>query len=354
MFNLVGEHFIKMIKSFNPNAKAVSGNHEIVCRCYFCGDSQNKRSAHLYISVPQHQDDLSFYQCKKCSSKGIVDSEFLRKLGCTDNNSLIEISRHNEEVLRLPKYKTIKQINIYPLKFGYIRESKLNEAKLNYINNRIGANFTYNDISKLKIILNLYDIINSNNLELTRYKTVCDNLDTWFIGFVSYDNSYCGLRKVTNKELHKSVNKRYIYYSLVNKSNDSKNFYVIPTSFDILSVEPIKIHIAEGPFDVLSIYYNLNNCNSFNNIYIACGGKSYMQALEFILLETGIINYEIHYYPDKDVDDTTFFYNVQRKIQLLPSNIFIHRNIKENEKDFGVPMNRIKDSIRVINEQYVF
>jgi hypothetical protein len=120
-----------------------------------------------------------------------------------------------------------------------------------------------------------------------------------------------------------------------------------------ISTEPVKIHLAEGQFDILSIFYNLNNCNREQNIYIACGGKSYAQALEFILLETGIINYEIHYYPDIDVSDKDFF-DIQRKIQLLPANIFIHRNTYPGEKDFGVPMNRIIDSVRVINETQIY
>jgi hypothetical protein len=161
------------------------------------------------------------------------------------------------------------------------------------------------------------------------------------------------LRKLTNRELHRSINKRYINYTLINKKDDAKNFYVIPTMIDTLNPQPVKIHLAEGQFDILSIFYNLNQCNRNQNIYIACGGKSYIQALEFILLETGIINYEVHYYPDKDVTDTNFFYDVQRKIQLIPSDIYIHRNVFNGEKDFGVPMDRIKEYVKVIRESYV-
>ena len=123
---------------------------------------------------------------------------------------------------------------------------------------------------------------------------------------------------------------------------------------DILSLEPVKIHLAEGQFDILSIFYNLNNCNRNQNIYIACGGKSYAQALEFILLETGIINYEIHYYPDKDVTDSDFFKSTQQKVNLLPANIYIHRNMCPGEKDYGVPMNKITDTVKVIYESQVF
>lgn len=354
MYTLVGQNFINAIKSIVPTAKVASGGKEVVIRCPFCGDSKNLRHAHFYMSVPQSQEDISLYQCKRCPNKGIISDELLRRIGCNDSNIMIEITRHNAEVMSLPKYKSLKKINIYPLRWNLIRKDPNNQIKLDYINRRIGSNFTIFDLAKVKIILNLYDVININHLELTRHQMVCNDLDKYFMGFISFDNSYCGLRKVTDKELHNAVNKRYINYSLVNKTDDRKNFYVIPTRIDILDPVPVKIHIAEGQFDTLSIYYNLNQCNDYQNIYMACGGKSYSQALEFILTESGIINYEIHFYPDRDVSDNEFYYDVLRKVQLLPGDIYIHRNAFNGEKDFGVPKERIIDSVRVIKDAQVF
>ena len=354
MFNLIGQNFINAIKSIIPTAKVASGGRELVIRCIFCGDSDNKRHAHFYISVPQTQDELSLYHCKKCNSHGIVDDTLLRKLGCVDSNILVEINKHTSKVLSLPKYKTLKKINIYPLRWDLIRKDPDNEYKLKYINSRIGSNFNYMDLVNLKIFLNLYDIININKLELTRHQLVCNDLDRYFIGFISYDNSYANMRKTTDKELHRVVNKRYINYNLVNKTDDTKNFYIIPTEIDVLNPQSVRIHIAEGPFDILSIYYNLNNCNRFQNIYMACGGKSYIQALEFVLEETGIVNYEVHYYPDGDVGDNEFYYNTLRRLSSLSTIIYIHRNLFIGEKDFGVPFNRIKESIKCVNNNIIY
>ena len=75
------------------------------------------------------------------------------------------------------------------------------------------------------------------------------------------------------------------------------NYYVIPTKVDTLSTNIIKIHIAEGPFDILSIFTNLCNCN-------------------------------------------------------MESNIYIHRNTMKGQKDYGVPLNQICDSVRVIKYYY--
>ena len=349
MDNLYGINFINMIKSSIPNARDVAGQTEILTRCPFCGDSTNQRNAHFYISVPSNEDEVSFYDCKKCPAHGILNDEVLRKLGCQDNNTSIQVQTHNSRVLKLPKYKTLKKIDIYPLKNNYIREDEYNKFKLDYINNRIGANFTYQDIISLKIFLNLYDVLNSNRLILTRDKRIGDSLDKFFIGFISYDNSFCGLRKITDQELYKTINKRYINYDLVNKKDDKKAYYIVPTQVDVLNPSPIRIHIAEGQFDILSIFYNLNKSNIYQNIYIACGGKSYRQALEFILTELGIINFEVHFYPDKDVTDYEFNKTLYA-VNSLPCNIFIHRNIQQDEKDYGVPIDRIKDSIKIIRE----
>lgn len=337
--------YINRIKSFYPGLKIASGGKEILVRCPFCGDSDNKRHAHLYISVPQNDQEISLYQCKRCLAHGMVDDSFLRKIGCNDTNLLIDITKRNSEILSMPKYKSLKTIDVYPLRWNLMRNSTNNITKLNYIKSRLGRELTLRDIIENKIFFNLYDIINANRLELTRNEYICDKLDKYFIGFISYDNSYCGLRKITDKNLDASINKRYINYSLVNKIDDRKNFYVIPSTIDVMDQTPVNIHIAEGQFDILSIFY-LNNANRKQNVYIACGGKSYSQALQFILMETMVINYNIHFYPDKDVTDNELRYIVLDKIANLPTNIFIHRNIFEGEKDYGVPPSRIKEVVK--------
>ena len=67
------------------------------------------------------------------------------------------------------------------------------------------------------------------------------------------------------------------------------------------------------------------------------------------ILNEGIINFEVHFYPDKDVTDYEFNKTLYA-VNSLPCNIFIHRNIQQDEKDYGVPIDRIKDSIKMIRE----
>ena len=39
---------------------------------------------------------------------------------------------------------------------------------------------------------------------------------------------------------------------------------------------------------------------------------------------------------------------------MLPSDIFIHRNVFNGEKDFGVPKNRINEFVRVVHESQIY
>ena len=347
MYECVGQNFINMIKSVYPAAKIAAGGSELVVRCMLCGDSKNLRHAHMYLKVPMSNSEISLYHCKKCNSQGIVDDEFLRKLGCYDPNVLVAVAKHNAEVFKLPQYKQMKAVDIYPLRYPQIEDNKFNRLKLKYINERIGSNFNYNDLIRLKIFVNLLDVIGLNRLELTRVEDICRQLTTHFIGFISYDNSFAIMRRVFNNNLIKNINLRYVNYNIIPKQDDSKRFYIIPTTIDILNPTPVNIHIAEGVFDILSIYYNLNNCNNSQNIYIVSGGKSYYQALEFILKETGLINYIIHLYPDNDVNNYELNRLIKFRINKLPTTIIVHRNVYKGEKDYGVPKSHIKDSVIV-------
>jgi hypothetical protein len=159
------------------------------------------------------------------------------------------------------------------------------------------------------------------------------------------------MRCITNHKdnrINFKVRKRYINYKLVNKDDQSRDFYVIPTKIDI--THHIKIHISEGAFDILSIYVNLNRFNNIDNIYIASGGKSYRHALEFILCELGIVDYEVHVYVDKDVSDREFYRIFAKSCIALPVDIYIHKNMKDGEKDYGVSIDRIIDSITPLKD----
>jgi len=344
MYTLYGQNFINMIKSFYPTAKIEGGNGEVVVRCLFCGDSENHKHAHLYIKVPRDESEISMYHCKKCNRSGIVDDIFLRRYGCEDSRVLVEIATHLNKLKKLPQYTYLRENDKAYITNRSTILHKNDQIKLEYINNRIGSNFTRADLSSLKIFLNLEDVIRQNNLELTRDFRVVNALSDNFIGFISYDNKSAVLRQVLSTGLHKSVDKRYINYNLIPTGNSARSLYVVPTNLHVDRPEPVSIHIAEGVFDVLSIFYNINSGNREQNVYMASLGKSYSQALEFILLETGIINYIVHFYPDNDISDRQFN-NMIRPLKGLDTQIYAHRNMYPGEKDFGVKIELIREEV---------
>ena len=89
---------------------------------------------------------------------------------------------------------------------------------------------------------------------------------------------------------------------------------------------------------------------------MAAAGKSYYQALQYILEYSGLINYEIHLYPDNDVNDSEFEWLTIRHLRYLPTEIFIHRNMFPNMKDYGVPYEYIHDFVflRIISANLEF
>jgi len=340
------EEFISTLKAFIPDIKTASGRTEMVTRCRFCGDSKNPKHAHLYIKVPQSDDDISLYECKKCKASGIVNDKFLRTYGCNDPNVLIEMAQHINRYMKSPKFVSLRLERHFDIYNNYISDIKLAEDKLNYINTRLECNINITQAHALKIFFNLNDILKTNNFKPTRDYGVIRDLSNHFLGFISHDNTMCILRKYDNIIVQDKVNKRYINYRFSSTLEDTKTYYVIPTTIISSDINPVKIHITEGVFDILSIYINLNNMNNINNIYMAAAGKSYYQALQYILEYSGLINYEIHLYPDNDVDDSEFEWLTVRHLRYLPTEIFIHRNMFSNMKDYGVPYKYIKDFIR--------
>ena len=227
-------------------------------------------------------------------------------------------------------------------------KTQLDLEKLDYINNRLGINLTIEQALKDKIVFNLlyflyYNGINKINVSDKELNAISN----YFIGFLSMDNSSIIFRNCSNKKMElESLKKRYKKYQIVGDEEDISliKYYCIPTIIDPLSLNPINIHVAEGPFDILSICYNLNKNNRDNHIYIAAGGKGYFGAVKSIIdilkLSPNMI---IHIYPDNDVDDNKLKLYLKRFIEInIP--VYLHRNVFSGENDFGVRLDRIIDN----------
>ena len=327
-------------------ASSASGGRVINCRCFNCPDSSDPRSKHFYISIPQSNDEPSLYYCHKCHCSCVVTHQKLIEWGIYNEQIAIELHYHNENCSFKTSNSKYYNKNIYKLFNSYISQDDISLYKLNYINNRIGTNLNFEDIKKLKIVLNLYDILKSNNINnLSRDKNIVDQLDSNFLGFISIDNAFLNMRRLCDEgKLIKSIDKRYINYKIFDKYDTSERFYTIPTEIDLNKPQRVKIHIAEGPFDILSIYQNLRNKEE--GIYTSIAGSNYAGIALYFLNMFKLPYTEFHFYPDNDKFGSNDRMNIVANI-IAPtcSPIYIHRNLYPNEKDFGVSKEKIQESI---------
>lgn len=317
-----------------------------VCPMSIHGDCTDK-SGHLYIGPFRNTDEPVFYNCFKCGFSGIVTEKFLSLFDIQDNEFNKALSEYNKNSDKTIQNKTgkIKQFNIIN---DYITNCRLSEQKLAYINNRLGLQLTYKDLIDKKIVLNLFDLLKRNNIEkLTRDERIVSSLNHDFIGFIASDNNHVNMRNLAERKVHPSIDKKYINYNIFSGDIGNK-YYILPTNIDLSSPEKIMVHIAEGPFDVLGIYYNVMNQYDYRSIYAGGTGKGYIGLIEYLICDLGLFNIELHIYPDLDISQNDMI-DLGRYLSVFNIDIFIHRNLYKNkngeqEKDFGVPRDRIINS----------
>ncbi|MGL6099507.1 MAG: hypothetical protein ACRC0G_07765 [Fusobacteriaceae bacterium] len=329
-----------------PYANWQSNNTVVSVRCPFCGDSvKHYNSTHFGVHIPRDDEDVPWYHCFLCGVSGVVKGNELRDWGCTDSNLVNETNKLVKKNLKLSK--NVK-------KFGYTKHNlplyatmfpndSNTISKLDYLNKRLGLNLNFKDLVSLKICLNIDEIIpddvkpSRTNAELT---LLADN----YMGFVSFDNGYITFRRVTdNPKL-----KRYMIYNVFDKIDNSRKFYVLPTLVDTL--KKVTINIAEGPMDILGIYFNVLD-KAENNIYVAVNGADYRSVILYFM-RLGYIDADFVIYSDNEdgthSKDINYFKRLKKKIGeyrfASPLKIVynVHGKTKGGKTDFGVPREQIQ------------
>ena len=326
------------------NAKEASGGKQVICRCHLPGCNDTKQ--HLYIGRFDSSDEPLFYNCFKCHQSGIINKNFfdMYDWNSIDNDIIDNISQSNKG----NSYRTYKNgnLSVYNIKNNMITPSQLSDHKLKYINDRLGTSLTFQDCLNLKIVLNLADLLTCNNITyFTRAVDIIRQLNINFIGFLSRTNGSLNMRNLVEGtgKIDESIDKKYINYNVFN-STMKDDYYIIPTQLDLN--QHIKVYIAEGAFDILSVYLNLV-LDHTNSIFIAGKGKAYLDIIEYLITTYGIYNFELHYYVDRDVSDISIN-SICNYLSAFEIDFYIHRNQYNNEKDYGVPKERIIDTVRKI------
>lgn len=335
-----------------PGAKSVSNGKQIVCRCPKCMDSSNISSAHFFIGPFSGTPDFIQYDCKLCQAHGLFTFSTLRLFGVYQYELGVLLNQYNGSIGESSSYGNMIYTPgmIHRVQNTVISTTEESAIKLKYINQRLGTDMTYQDIIANKIILNLYDFLNENRIyHYTRSTIIMNELNRYFIGFLSYDNGFINMRRLCSEgKVTPSIDNRYINYNVYNNIDNSFRFYIPPTNVDIMALEPTDIWITEGPFDTLGVKYNVSE-NPNKDIFLSVAGKSYLAGIKFIMENIGLINIRINLCPDGDVSDYKMFRIAE---YLSPFNIpiSIHRNSSPGQKDFGVNKTQTSDSVRVLWE----
>lgn len=347
--NNFSELFKEYILRKIPSAKLASGGSVLNCRCIECGDSADPHSRHMYIFPPGRKKKPLWYYCHKCNATGLFDHKKMIQWSIYEAEMAQMVNDYNHSVLKKGRYDGYNPNIRYFLINDYITLDDLTGIKMNYINNRLGTHLSPQDFLNLKIVLNLKDLIQRNQMRLTRNENIVNDLDRAFVGFLSIDNAFVCLRKIGEDKVYHGIDQRYVDYRVSFKEDTSQKFYTIPTRINLLATNQnrIPIHIAEGAFDILSIYFNLRNKEE--GVYTSVTGSNYIQIIYHFLMMIKSPNIEIHIYPDNDNGGAQW---KMRKIrdwinEMFP--LYIHRNYAPREKDFGVSIDRIDEKITAFN-----
>lgn len=332
-----------LLATLKPWARPAGKNH-VLTRCKYCPDSKTYSHGHFYISIPEDgSDEPSQFYCQKCHTGGYVTTQRLLEWGIVDEQLYSEIGQYNRRILSLPKNKKYVSLDILPISNSRITTDELTMKKLGYINSRIGVNLSIKDCVKNKIVFNLNDLLCENKLGITRDQRIIDSLDSYFIGFLSYDNAFINMRNLAKPgTVYHTIDKRYVNYNITNKADNTQRIYIIPNALNFNDPTPMELHMAEGPFDVLSIKYNLAK-STYNKIFGGVLGSGYKGLVRFVLTTLKIPNLIIHLYADQDIDRFVIV-DLAEFIRPFRIPLYLHRNTFPGQKDFGVPINQIRDS----------
>lgn len=317
MLNNIKQQILDEIQSHSTVFKKVSSIQYRI-RCPICGDSQSDpRDSHCYIKCDfDNPYEPLLFNCFKCNSKGKINSDFLNKL-----NIKSDLLKNIDNQI-FNKIGYVKSANIDLITGSPIMDS----PQVKYINNRLGANFTFDDFDKFKIVWDMSSIhpfITNQRIK----NTMPSNVNS--VSFISDDKSTIITRAFNDNE------ERWRKLTFIKSSN--KSFYTLKTTIDLFTKDNIVVNIAEGPLDIISIYKNFNDGD--NSVYIATLGSDYLSGVEYIISK-GFIgsNIILKIYIDSDVNDKILKTKL-KKYKWLFNNILIYRNIKF--KDVGVDISKI-------------
>ena len=325
------------LKALIPNSQFAAGKKELVLRCPYCGHTSSAGKKHMYIGLSP--DKPYMFNCFKCEAGGLVNRTFLNLLDIRDEELIQAIDIHNKE-MRLSRGNSYSSNRIREPQVAY-DAFKVNydiyPDKVNYINSRLGTNLSVSEMMNMKIIFDFSFFKRQIMRYLGATESDFERIQRDYVGFLSVNNTSLSMRCIRQTD----SKYRYLICKLDDRDIYNKAF-CIPSSIPYTS-DRIMVHIAEGQFDIISIYNNMTNRST--GIYFAAAGNKYSAVLKYILSK-GIMYMDIHLYFDNDsageIAKRQIEYFIKNNIAFFRgSRVFAHVN--QADKDYGVPLSKIQD-----------
>lgn len=310
----------------------------VVVRCPFCGDSRNSQShAHMYIKCKVDGNRFPVFMCQRCGQNGIFDTYTLELLDIYDTD--IELLYKSYKVNMSKQFGGKLQYNnkIKNIKIPMPLNNTNTIRKIKYIEDRLGIKLTGKDISKYKLIFNIIDFLQINNIDqYTRDKRIIEGIDNQYIGFLSINKEYLNCRNTGPID---NYLKRYINYNIFGLDDNTKKFYTLSNTVDCM--RNVEIIIAEGPFDIIGIYNHIYDKDDKDRIFVASLGMSCLSLVKYFIKQ-GFIFCDLKIFADKGVN-LSYYRDIKKKLGYkFKGTMEIFYNEMKGEKDFGVRPDQIK------------
>jgi len=302
-----------------PICKPVNGV-EYRIRCPICGDSQkDPTDSHCYIKCSNDPMEPLLYNCFLCNAHGIVNKYFLKKLGLSKDVQRLALTNRSRKI----PLTSVSDVSLV------IGTPVIASNQVAYIENRLGKGFSFEDYDRFKIVWDFRGII--PYIDSAKVRNTLPNPGET-ITFLSDDKTTLMIRRLTPADEDHSWRKLGIMRGM------GRAFYTIKSQIDIFTQESIVINIAEGVFDILSVYKNFYDTK--NSAFIAALGSDYISALEH-MIGKGIIgkNVSVRIYIDKGIDMKELIFRL-KGYKWMFKQITLCWNVIG--KDVGVKLEEIK------------
>jgi len=218
---------------------------------------------------------------------------------------------------------------------------------------RLGVELDVKELEDMRVIMNYSRFIKTNKCQnlINHYDNpkypyrvdLLNHINKFSVGFLSSDSNFVTFRHA-KPYTNGKVERRYFTENLNMPIEIGERTYFIKNDIDILT-PTLDVIMTEGIIDLQGVYHNFyDGVQTSNMAFLAVCGKSYNLPL-FNLRRLGFLRMNLHIYSDSDVH-----LNYYKKVldHRFFDKILVSYNEMEGEKDFGVPLNRIKKRTKKI------